>query len=77
MSDTDYIEPAAIADVYADGICDVELLGANVRLIFYTWSQGERIVVAKVVQPLSVAGADVQEMVTRKRHTPPVAASVQ
>jgi hypothetical protein len=29
------------------------LLGTNVRLIFYTWWQGEKVVVAKIVQPLS------------------------
>lgn len=45
------IECAAIADVYADDIDHIEVLGENVRIVFFTWQDGERIVVAKIVRP--------------------------
>jgi hypothetical protein len=75
--EVDYFETSPIGDIYVDGICDVELLGTNVRLIFYTWAQGERVVVCKLVQPLSAAGADVREMLAHKERTAPGAALIQ
>ena len=32
----------ALTDIYADGIADVELLGDNVRLIYFTWERGQK-----------------------------------
>jgi hypothetical protein len=47
------IENAPITDTYADDIDHIEILGDNVRIVFFTWEHGERIVVAKIVRPLS------------------------
>jgi len=48
-------ETAPIADIYADGVADVELLGdgENIRITFFTWSRGQKIVVCKLVRPTS------------------------
>jgi hypothetical protein len=53
MSDAAEIFP--VPDIYADGISDVEVLGdgANVRLTFFTWRDGEKIIVARLVRPRS------------------------
>ena len=53
MSERDYLESVALTDIYADGIADVELLGDNVRLIYFTWESGQKVMVAKIVGPLS------------------------
>jgi hypothetical protein len=46
-----------IADIYTDGVGAVEVLGGNVRVIYYTWEgpPGERnkVVVAKLVMPIN------------------------
>ena len=51
------VELVPIADIYADGVGAVELLGGNVRVIYYTWEgpPGERnkVVVAKLVMPIN------------------------
>lgn len=44
------IEPYPILDVYADGIGGVEILGTCVRLTFFTWQAGDRLVVAKIIR---------------------------
>jgi len=50
------IELVPISDVYTDGVGAVEVLGGNVRVIYYTWEgpPGERnkVVVAKLVMPI-------------------------
>jgi hypothetical protein len=50
------IELVPISDIYADGVGAVEVLGGNVRIIYYTWEgpPGERnkVVVAKLVMPI-------------------------
>jgi hypothetical protein len=50
------IELVPISDIYADGVGAVEVLGGNVRVIYYTWEgpPGERnkVVVAKLVMPI-------------------------
>ncbi len=45
------IENAPIGDVYADDIDHIEMLGENVRIVFYTWEAGMKVVVAKIVRP--------------------------
>jgi hypothetical protein len=47
------VEPVPISDIYADDIDHFEILGENVRIYFYTWEDGERVIVAKIVRPLS------------------------
>ena len=51
------VELVPIADIYTDGVGAVELLGGNVRIIYYTWEgpPGERnkVVVAKLVMPIN------------------------
>ena len=51
------VELIPIADIYTDGVGAVELLGGNVRVIYYTWEgpPGERnkVIVAKLVMPIS------------------------
>jgi hypothetical protein len=46
-----------ISDIYTDGVGAVEVLGRNVRVIYYTWEgpPGERnkVVVAKLVMPIN------------------------
>jgi hypothetical protein len=50
------VELIPISDIYADGVGAVEVLGGNVRVIYYTWEgpPGERnkVVVAKLVMPI-------------------------
>lgn len=51
------IESTPVADIYADGIGAVEILGDNVRIIFYTQENGEKIISCKLVRPIkSVRG---------------------
>lgn len=45
------VEVSPIADIYADGIADVEILGENIRLTFFTWRGGEKIIVCRIVRP--------------------------
>ena len=51
------VELIPISDIYADGVGAVEVLGGNVRVIYYTWEgpPGERnkVVVAKLVMPIN------------------------
>jgi hypothetical protein len=53
------IEPVTCPDIFASGIARVEkLVGGCVRIVFYaehrlSARQGERIIVAKLVQPIS------------------------
>jgi hypothetical protein len=47
------VEMSPIPDIYADGIADVELLGDNIRLTFFTWRGGEKIIVCRLVRPKS------------------------
>jgi len=51
------VELIPISDIYADGVGAVEVLGGNVRLIYYTWEgpPGERnkVIVAKLVMPIN------------------------
>ena len=50
------VELIPISDIYADGVGAVEVLGGNVRVIYYTWEgpPGDRnkVVVAKLVMPI-------------------------
>jgi hypothetical protein len=50
------VELIPISDIYTDGVGAVEVLGENVRIIYYTWEgpPGERnkVVVAKLVMPI-------------------------
>jgi hypothetical protein len=51
------VELIPVSDIYVDGVGAVEVLGGNVRLIYYTWEgpPGERnkVVVAKLVMPIN------------------------
>jgi hypothetical protein len=51
------VELIPISDTYVDGIGALEVLGGNVRLIYYTWEgpPGERnkVIVAKLVMPIN------------------------
>ena len=51
------VELIPISDIYVDGVGAVEVLGGNVRVIYYTWEgpPGERnkVVVAKLVMPIN------------------------
>lgn len=51
------VEPTPIPDIYADGFAYVERLGCCFRVAYFTWSNTgphpEKIVVAKLVRPLS------------------------
>ena len=52
---TDAVEIFPVPDIYADGIAEVEILGdgVNIRLTFFTWRNGEKIIVARLVRPRS------------------------
>ena len=52
---TDAVEMFPVPDIYADGIAEVEILGdgVNIRLTFFTWRNGEKIIVARLVRPRS------------------------
>jgi hypothetical protein len=50
---TEAVEIFPVPDIYADGIAEVELLGENIRLTFFTWRNGEKIIVARMVRPRS------------------------
>lgn len=58
----DVIEPLPIPDVYADDIAMVELIGPNVRLTYFTWQDGQRVVVCKLVRPRESIRGMVREM---------------
>lgn len=60
------LEPCPISDIYADGIGRVENLGNCLRLVFFTWSEGERVVVAKLIRPVSsmMSGTSLIRMAT-------------
>lgn len=58
----DVIEPTPIPDIYADDIAHVEIIGPNVRLTYFTWQAGERIVVCKLVRPISSVKGTVRDM---------------
>ncbi len=45
------VEYSPIKDVYADDIDHIEVLGDTVRIVFFTWEDGEKVVVAKIVRP--------------------------
>lgn len=51
------VETMSVADIYADGIGEIENLGDCFRMIFFTYSRPleggaiERVVVAKLVRP--------------------------
>jgi hypothetical protein len=53
------VELIPISDIYTDGVGAVEVLGGNVRIIYYTWEgpPGERnkVAVAKLVMPINAA----------------------
>ena len=55
------VELIPISDIYSDGVGAVEVLGGNVRVIYYTWEgpPGERnkVVVAKLVMPINAVNA--------------------
>ena len=67
MSDAAEIFP--VPDIYADGISDVESLGENIRLTFFTWRDGEKIIVARLVRPRSsfLAIDHIQAILEAKR----------
>jgi hypothetical protein len=50
---TDAVEIFPVPDIYADGIAEVEILGENIRLTFFTWRNGEKVIVARLVRPRS------------------------
>ncbi len=51
--DGDAIEMFPVPDIYADGIADVEVLGdgENIRITFFTWRHGEKVIVCRMVRP--------------------------
>jgi hypothetical protein len=68
---TDAVEMFPVPDIYADGIAEVEVLGdgANIRLTFFTWRNGEKVIVARIVRPRSsfVAIDSIQAILEAKR----------
>lgn len=56
------IEPTPIPDIYADDIAMVELVGPNVRLTYFTWQEGQRVVVCKLVRPRESIRGMVRDM---------------
>lgn len=45
-------EPFVVADVYCNGLAEVEYVGGgNFRFVFYAMMHGERVAVAKLVAP--------------------------
>jgi hypothetical protein len=74
------VERIPIADIYTDGVGAVELLGGNVRVIYYTWEgpPGERnkVIVAKLVMPIkAVTERALGKMLSEQLATQRVAAS--
>ncbi len=67
----DAIEMFPVPDIYADGIADIEVLGdgENIRVTFFTWRNGERIIVCRMVRPrTSYLTTDVfRELIDAKR----------
>jgi len=65
---TRIIENAAIVDAYADDIGRIEFLsGGNVRLVFYTYEEGQCIVTVKIVGPLQNLAAKLIEMMPQAK----------
>jgi hypothetical protein len=74
------VELIPISDIYTDGVGAVEVLGANVRIIYYTWEgpPGERnkVVVAKLVMPIdAVNGRALAKMLSEQLAAQRVVAS--
>lgn len=59
---TDIIEMMPVPDIYADDVAMVEILGPNVRLTYFTWQDGQRIVVCKLVRPRDSVKGTVRQM---------------
>lgn len=59
------IENAAINDVYADGIDHLDIIGNGqiVRIVYFTWENGEKVITAKVVRPLATFNRKLEELV--------------
>lgn len=64
MTAGEMIEPIAVVDVYADDVAFVELLGPNVRLTYFTWQDGMRVVVCRLVRPRESIKGTVQRLVS-------------
>ena len=49
-------------EIYADGVGEIQILGVNARVMFFSWQRMEgvfrRTIVATVVRPVSSLGAD-------------------
>ncbi len=73
---TNLIEAVPVADVYADDIGSIEILGGNVRVTFVTYRfcqnapglPPDRIVVAKIIRPVNsiTGGGRVAKVVTAR-----------
>lgn len=46
-------ESVPISDIYADGLSHLEICGPNVRFVYFVWENGQKIVTAKIVKPIS------------------------
>jgi hypothetical protein len=61
---SELIEINAVPEIYSDGVGDIQVLGCNARVLFFTWQKldgvFQRVVVASVVQPVASLGADTE-----------------
>lgn len=62
------VELYPIPDIYADDVASVEVIGSNVRLTYFTWQNGQRVVVCRLVRPMSSIKGTVREMLRTAGH---------
>ena len=64
------LEPYPVPDVYADGIDHIENLGNCFRMVFFTnaRSGGERVVVGKIVRPMTslLTSVQIQQLIDKE-----------
>lgn len=60
----DLIDTGMVQDIYSDGIARLEIIGNQCRFIMFSWQlicgRPERVVVAKIVRPLSSIPMDLK-----------------
>jgi hypothetical protein len=61
------IENAAVMDIYADGIERLDICGPNIRIVYFTWDNGQKIITAKVIRPLVTFNLMLEKLVNEAK----------
>jgi hypothetical protein len=76
----DLVDLGDYPEIYADGLGEAQFLGANARLVLFTWHKMDgvfrRKIAATVVRPVSGLGADTEMILAAKDQRPPALSSL-